>query len=372
MRRPLAPLAISALLLASIPAWVPAPSAARAEDAAEPDVDEIRGYVGYNQVLIQLIEPEHRKEFPFAKERGLGVTHVLTNGPADKAGLKALDILVELNGVAIPETPAIGPKDTEAADKWLKETIQPLTHKVRPGDKVKIVVERAGQRVTLEAVAVDIATVRALREIEVEEEVAVKVPAPKDRGAPAEATVDFETVPEGESVPASFLKVTGYFEVREEDGKPQNHVLVQDNDMGDTFAVLLLVADGRAYGDAKASVRWMPISGEKSVSGGLIVRAQDRRNFVVVRADGVSKTLRVYVVKDGKAQVAASTDLPSPALGAWLPLEVTCKGTTVKAVLSGTTTVEAQDVPWTTGWTGLSTYGDAVSAFDDLKIAPAK
>ncbi|HVG92934.1 MAG TPA: PDZ domain-containing protein, partial [Planctomycetota bacterium] len=343
---------------------------------AEPDVDEIRGYVGYNQVLIQLIEPEHRKEFPFAKERGLGVTHVLTNGPADKAGLKPLDILVELNGVAIPETPAIDPKDKEAAksaaDKWLKETIQPLTHKVRPGDTVKIVVERAGQRVTLEAVAVDITTVRALREIEVEEEVAVKVPAPKDRGTPAEATVDFETVPEGESVPANFLKVTGFFEVREEDGKPQNHVLVQDNDMGDTFAVLLLVADGRAYGDAKVSVRWMPISGEKSVSGGLIVRAQDRKNFVVVRADGVSRTLRVYVVKDGKAEVAASTDLPSPALGAWLPLEVTCKGTTVKAVLSGTTTVEATDVPWTTGWTGLSTWSDAVSAFDDLKIAPTK
>jgi hypothetical protein len=370
MRRP--PLALLALLLAISPAWAPAPRDARAEDAPEPDVDEIRGYVGFSQVLIQLLEPEQRKEFPFAKDRGLGITHVITDGPAHKAGLQVLDVLVEVNGVAVPDTSAIGPKDKEAAEKWLKEHITPVTQKVRPGDTVKLVVERGGKRVTLEAVAVDATTIRALRELEVEEEVAVKVPAPKDRGAAAEATIDFETVPDGESVPADLLKVTGFFAVREEDGKPQNHVLVQDNDMGDTFAVLLLVADGRVYGDAKATVRWMPVSGERSVSGGVVVRAQDRKNFVVVRADGVSRTLRVYVVKGGKAEVAASADLPSPALGAWYPLEVTCRGTTVKAVLSGTTTVEATDLPWTTGWTGLSTYGDAVSAFDDFKVAPAK
>ena len=51
MRLPHATFALLALV-----ALLPA-SAARAEDAAEPDVNEIRGYVGYNQVLIQLIEP---------------------------------------------------------------------------------------------------------------------------------------------------------------------------------------------------------------------------------------------------------------------------------------------------------------------------
>lgn len=360
--------------LALLLALASAPRALRAEDAPAPDVDEIRGYVGYTPVLIQLIEPEERKELPytFAKDQGLGVVRVLANGPAQQAGLAPGDVLVEVNGVKVPDTSAIGPKDKEAATAFMKEKIQPITQKVRPGDKVKLVVERAGKTLTFEPVAIDFATMQALRQAEVDEEVAVKVPAPKDRGAAAEVMVDFETIPEGESRPADFLQVTGFFAVREEEGKPTNHVLVQDNDMGETFALLLLVADGRVYGDAKASVRWMPMSGEKSVSGGLVVRAQDRKNFVAVRADGVSKTLRVYVVKDGKAQVAASADLASPRLAQWHPIEVTCTGTTVKAVLAGATTVEAKDVPWTSGWAGLTTFGDAVSAFDDFRVTPAK
>lgn len=362
---------LALLPLAALTSFALLPGRALAEDAkpAEPDPDETRGYVGYTPSIIERLTPEARKELSVTKEHGFVVSALLAGGPAEKAGLERGDILVKINGQALPDTKGVDVKNDEAAEKFMKEKFTPITHKVKPGDTVEMVVERAGKPVTIQAVAVDKATSDALREAQLLDEAATKVPAPKDKGPAAATSYDFEKLTD--SVPTDFLQVTGMWETRTEEAKSENHVLMQANDLGEDFAVVLVVADGRVYGDSTATVRFALRGGEKFVSGGIVVRAQDRKNWIAVRADGVSKTLRIVQMKDGKPSTLASVDIGSPKLKVWHTLEVVTKGTTVTATLDGTTKVEAKDAPWTSGWSGLVTQGDAETAFDDWKLTPA-
>jgi hypothetical protein len=346
------------------------PAAAEDPKPGEPDVDEIRGYLGYAPGFLQRIPEEWRKEQGIKRTHGLVVTQVIAGSPADRAGLKVGDVLDKINGQALPDSSSVGEKDDEAADKYVKEHFTPITHKVRPGDTVEILVDRKGTPVTLKAVAVDRATSEAIREAAIEEENSVQVPPPKDRGAATAATYDFEGLPSDQNRPADLLNVTGLFEVgRGPDGK--GNVLRQQNDLGDAFAVVLAAADGRVYGDAKQSVRFVLIAGERYVSAGLVLRAQDRKNWYAARADGVSKTLRILKVENGKPTTLASVDIASPKLGTWHTIEVTAKGDTITATLDGTTKVEAKDATWTSGWSGLLTQGDAETSFDDWVLTPA-
>ena len=70
------------------------------------------------------------------REFGLRITGVREGSPADRAGLEAGDVIVEFDGKAVA--------DIYAYTYALREK--------KPGDAVKVVVERAGQRLTFNAV----------------------------------------------------------------------------------------------------------------------------------------------------------------------------------------------------------------------------
>ena len=349
-------------LYAEDPAPAPAPAT---------DPDETRGYVGYSPAIAQMLTEEQRKEFHVTKDVGVIVTAVLPGGPGEKAGLQVGDLLVTINGQAVPDTSKIGPKDEAAARAYMDDTLRGITHKVKPGDTVEIVVERAGKSITLKPVAIDKTASDALREAAHEESDAVKVPEPKGFGTPTATTIDFETIPAGENVPAGFLQVKGVWEVTAEEGKPANHAIQQEGDWGDGFAFGVLTGDGHLYENGSASVRLAMLSGESSVSGGLVFRAQSWKSYYVARVDGVAKNLRIYVAKDRKLVPLATVDLASPKLGSWHTLEVSWNGPQLKATFDGKVTVEAKDATYATGWAGLAVQGDAKTMFDDWKLTPA-
>ena len=90
-----------------------------------------RGWLG---VVIQELNEDLAKSFGLEKPEGALVTEVAENSPAEKAGLKPGDIIVEYNGKPVKNVAEL-------------RTMVALTP---PGTKVKLVVVRKGKRKTLE------------------------------------------------------------------------------------------------------------------------------------------------------------------------------------------------------------------------------
>lgn len=354
-----------------------APPFARAEDPPKPEEppkeeegpDKTKGYIGFTPGVIEALDADQRKEFGLQKDSGWYVNGVLPGAPADKAGLKKGDILIAMDGEKFPDTKHLDRKDRDAIEKFVTDTMKKRTKKPKPGDTVTVTVERDGKPVDISAVSVDWDSYQVMVEAWREEEMSVKVPDPADAGPFAAYSFDFETQPEGESKPAGFLSVLGEFEIYPDPEKAENHVL--KSSPYDPFAWLAVTGTGHALKDGTARVRFQLVDGAESFSAGIVLRVKDRKNWLAVRVDGVTKDLRVIRVKDGKTERLASTDVGSPKLKAWHTLEVTFSGGKVTGVFDGDKKVEAIDEAPVLGWCGLMTAIDAESLFDDFAVAPA-
>src|SRR5262245_8921534 len=186
-------------------------------DAAKPDEDapdKTRGYVGYTPRIVQTLLEEERNAIGLKKEKETGfvVQGVLPRSPAEKAGLKRGDILLKINGEDLPDTKGVDPKNEEALKKFWKETWEPRTKKVKPGDTVTILVERAEKKVEIKAVAITWDAYAALVELDKEDQMSVPVPDPAEAGAAEAVKQDFEKVPDGEVMPTGFIAVWGTWE----------------------------------------------------------------------------------------------------------------------------------------------------------------
>lgn len=76
--------------------WLPAPAAA--QEAREPDALRVGG--GRIGVQVQAMTPELREHFKAPPDRGLLVTRLEPERPAERAGLKVGDVIVEAGGEA--------------------------------------------------------------------------------------------------------------------------------------------------------------------------------------------------------------------------------------------------------------------------------
>ncbi len=167
------------------------------------------------------------------------------------------------------------------------------------------------------------------------------------------------------------MPFTGRWAVIAEAGaRPANAVLGQDQPT-DPWAVALFQGEGRALADGIVRVRFRPVSGEDDRAGGIVFRAQDERNYYLVRANGLEDNLRLYVVKEGHRWQLATATVDPPAAGRWHTLEVRVAGTTMRATLDGGPAVEAADASFARGWCGLWTKSDSVTWFDDWEVVPA-
>ena len=85
-------------------------------------------------VELQELNPDLARYFKLRKPRGALVTSVEPGSPADKAGLKAGDVIVEIDGEEV-ETP---------------DDVQEILDDLEPGDTVTVTVIRNGRRKTFE------------------------------------------------------------------------------------------------------------------------------------------------------------------------------------------------------------------------------
>ena len=132
------------------------------------------------------------------------------------------------------------------------------------------------------------------------------------------------------------------------------------------WAVAIL--EDKRFTDVDVSVRFRPVSGKEDASGGIIFRAKDGRNYLLVRANALENNFRLYTIVNGKRSTIASARVTEPQLGAWHTLRVAATGPKIQAYLDGTLLLDHEDKTFTDGWIGLWTKADSVTEFADLEI----
>jgi hypothetical protein len=143
-------------------------------------------------------------------------------------------------------------------------------------------------------------------------------------------------------------------------------VLVQSS-TDHTFNVILLREP--VLHDVDVSVRFRPVSGREDASGGIVFRAQDGKNYLLVRANALEDNFRLYTVVDGSRSKIAGTSTPAPKLGEWHALRLLAVGDHVQAYLDGQLLIDHHEGRFTAGRIGLWTKADSVTEFDGLTVS---
>jgi len=132
------------------------------------------------------------------------------------------------------------------------------------------------------------------------------------------------------------------------------------------WAVALL--EDQKFDDVDATVRFRPISGKEDASGGIIFRATDGRNYLLVRANSLENNFRLYTMVNGRRSTIASARVTEPKLGEWHRIRVVAKGPKIQAYLDDTLLLDHEEKNFTQGWVGLWTKADSVTEFADLEV----
>jgi len=138
------------------------------------------------------------------------------------------------------------------------------------------------------------------------------------------------------------------------------------------WAVALL--EDQKFDDVDATVRFRPISGKEDASGGIIFRAADGKNYLLVRANALENNFRLYTMVNGRRSTIASARVDEPKLGEWHRIRVVAKGPKIQAYLDDALLLDHEEKSFTRGWVGLWTKADSVTEFADLAVTgtPAK
>src|SRR6266403_784203 len=128
----------------------------------------------------------------------------------------------------------------------------------------------------------------------------------------------------------------------------------------------VIVTPAGPFTDIDVSVKFYPLSGKEDASGGIVLRFNDGK-YYVVRANALEGNLRLYSYDRGRRQLA-SASVKAPALGQWHTVRVVAVGDQIQAWLDGKLYLDHRDPRFKSGRVGLWTKADSVTAFDDLTI----
>lgn len=135
----------------------------------------------------------------------------------------------------------------------------------------------------------------------------------------------------------------------------------------------LAINDRKSYEDLEIEVKVRAIVGEIDQGGGPMWRVQDKDNYYIARWNPLETNLRLYHVIEGKRTQLKTIENLEVDVEKWHTIHVKHKGDKIVVSFNGRAMLEAEDDTITKGGKiGLWTKADAVTAFDDLKVAPIK
>jgi hypothetical protein len=162
------------------------------------------------------------------------------------------------------------------------------------------------------------------------------------------------------------------WEVIQDDG---HHVLAQLESGGANGDFPVCLKKGSSLRDGTVSTRFKSISGSVDQAGGVVLRAKDKDNFYIARANALENNVSFYVTKGGKRKTIKYWDNVEVELGKWHELKLEVKGFAFKVWLNGELVGEVEDTEHVfsdAGMVGVWTKADSVTHFSELSIASAE
>ncbi len=163
----------------------------------------------------------------------------------------------------------------------------------------------------------------------------------------------------------------GTWEIKADPTAPSKpNVLAQTSTDRTGYRFPLAIVEDTSYRDLDLSVKFKAVSGEVDQAGGLIFRAQDAKNYYVVRANALEGNYRLYHVTNGRRQQIAGANFKVTP-NEWHTLRVEAEGETIRCYYDGELKITQQDKTFlNAGKIGLWTKADSVTYFDDLEAQP--
>lgn len=142
---------------------------------------------------------------------------------------------------------------------------------------------------------------------------------------------------------------------------------VMQIETGSYFPLMLFKKE--KFSAVDVSVDFMPLSGRMDASGGVVFRAKDAQNYYIVRANALEDNFRLYYFKAGSRYEIASATVTPPPLKHFSTLRVVAQGDHIQVYLNGKLLIDHHDALFSSGYVGLWTKADSVTAFDNFKVS---
>ncbi len=147
-----------------------------------------------------------------------------------------------------------------------------------------------------------------------------------------------------------------------------NHVLAQLMGKGAEHAYKVVLIQGTTATNLDMRASFLPISGRADMGGGLIWRATDDRNYYLTRANPLEQNIRVYRVVNGIRHMLQNFN-QTIDVKHWHTLQVVNRGCQIEVFYDEQRVFDLCDKTFTQGQMGLWTKSDAITYFDDLRLA---
>lgn len=133
----------------------------------------------------------------------------------------------------------------------------------------------------------------------------------------------------------------------------------------------LCVCQGPQLRDFAGTLHFMPISGTKAQTAGLLLRAQDANDYYVAAANALDGSVRLYRMAGGRRAQLAVKEIPIAA-GQWHTLGLTAVADRFELALDGASLFKVTDrsLP-RAGALGVWSQSDSLVHFGPLLLGPA-
>ena len=186
-------------------------------------------------------------------------------------------------------------------------------------------------------------------------------------------------IPPGWTIPMTGHDAAPRWQIVRDPTAPTPYVLAQTSTDSHSSRFPLAIFDRVSMRDGDVSVRLKAVSGQHNLTGGLVFRYRDEKNYYGVRADAMGDDVELYRVENGRfvpilprgrppAAFEVKHDIPT---NAWAILKVSFRANQFQVYVNHRRLFQAQDSTYTgPGKVGLSTGADSVTYFNDFRVYP--
>lgn len=152
-------------------------------------------------------------------------------------------------------------------------------------------------------------------------------------------------------------------------GDTTQNVIAQTDTRMEANRMPMLMLDADDFSEFTIKLRLKIVDGLLNEQAGIAFRAQDEKNYYVIRADSAAKTFSYSKIYNGKP-VGGPISVPAPVeKGKWHNIAVQCKATSINVFFDDKQIIPTMtDITFKTGGVGLWTLGDTVAYFTDIKL----